>query len=46
MQETKDKDIKVIPIRQLEEARQEEVLIRLGKIKYEIEELENLQVGE
>ena len=41
MQETKDNDIKIIPIGQLEE-----VLIRLGEIKYEIEELETLQVGE
>jgi len=46
MQETKDNDIKIIPIGQLEEARQEEVLIRLGKIKNEMEELETLQIGE
>ena len=47
MQETtEDNDIKIVPIGQLEEARQEEVLMRLEKIKYEIEELETLQIGE
>ena len=45
MQETVD-DIKIVPIRQLDELRREEVLMRLEKIKYEIEELETLQVGD
>ena len=47
MQETiEDNDIKIVPIGQLDEQRREEVLMRLEKIKYEIEELETLQVGE
>ena len=46
MQETIDNDIQIIPIGQLDEQRREEVLMRLGKIKYEIEELETLQMGE
>ena len=44
MQETDD--IKIIPIGQLEEQRQEEVLMRLEEIKYEIKELKTLQVGD
>ena len=47
MQETiEDNDIKIVPIKQLDKQRQEEVLMRLEKIKYEIEELKTLQVGE
>jgi len=47
MQETiEDNDIKIVPIEQLNELKWGEVLMRLGKIKYEIEELETLQVGD
>ena len=46
MQETIDNDIKIVPIGQLDEQRQEEVLMRLEEIKYEIEELKTLQVGD
>jgi len=46
MQETANNDIKIIPVGQLDELRREEVLMRLEKIKYEIEELETLQVGD
>jgi len=46
MQEIIDNDIKIVPIGQLDELRWEEVLMRLEKIKYEIEELKTLQVGE
>ena len=46
MQETKSNDIKIVPIGQLDEQRREEVLMRLEKIKYEIEELQALQVGD
>jgi len=46
MQETIDNDIKIIPVGQLEEQRQEEVLMRLEEIKYEIKELKTLQVGD
>jgi len=44
MQETND--IKIIPVGQLEEQRQEEVLMMLEEIKYEIKELKTLQVGD
>ena len=46
MQETIDNDIKIVPIGQLDEQRREEVLTRLEKIQYEIEELKTLQMGE
>ena len=41
MQETIDNDIKIVPIGQLDESRREEVLMKLEKIKYEIEEVRN-----
>ena len=43
---TKDNDIEIIPIRQLDEQRREEVLTWLEKIRYEAEELKTLQVGD
>ena len=46
MRETIENDIKIVPIGQSDEQRREEVLMRLEKIKYEIEELETLQVGD
>ncbi len=46
MQETKDNDIEIIPVGRLDEQRGEEVLMRLEKIEYEIEELKTLQVGD
>ena len=44
MQETKDSDIKIVPIGQLYEERREEVLMRLERVEYEIEELKTFQV--
>ena len=46
MKETKNNDLEIIPVGQLDEQRREEVLIRLEKVEYEIEELKTLQVGE
>jgi len=46
MEKIKDNDIKIIPVGQLDEQRREEVMMRLEKITYEIEELKTLQVGE
>ena len=44
MRETND--IEIIPVGQLDEQRREEVLMRLEKVEYEIEELKTLQVGD
>jgi len=46
MQEIKDNDIQIIPLQQLDEPRQEEVLTRLERIEVGIEELKTLQVGD
>ncbi len=46
MKETKNNDIEVIPVGRLDEQRREEVLMRLEKVEYEIEELKTLQVGD
>ena len=46
MQETTNNDIEIIPVGRLDEQRREEVLMRLEKVEYEIEELKTLQVGE
>lgn len=46
MQKIKDSDIQIIPLWQLDEPRQEEVLLRLERIEVGIEELKTLQVGD
>ena len=46
MQKIKDNDIEIIPIRQLDEPRQEEVLTILERIEVGVEELKTLQVGD
>ena len=46
MQKIKDNDIEIIPLRELDEPRQEEVLARLEVIEFRIEELNTLQVGD
>ena len=46
MQEIKDNDIEIVPLWQLDETRQEEVLTRLEKIEVGIEELKTLRVGD
>ena len=46
MQKIKDNDIEIIPVRQLDEPRQEEVLTILERIEVGVEELKTLQVGD
>jgi len=46
MQKIKDNDIEIIPLRQSDESRQEDVLTRLEIIEFRIEELNTLQVGD
>ena len=46
MQKIKDNDIEIIPLRQSDELRQEDVLTRLEIIEFRIEELATLQVGD
>ena len=46
MEKIKDSDIEIIPLWQLDEPRQEEVLTRLERIEVGIEELKTLQVGD
>jgi len=45
MQKIEDNDIEIIPLRQVDEPRQEEVLARLERIELRIEELNTLQSG-
>jgi len=46
MKEIKNNDIEIIPVGRLDEQGREEVLMRLEKVEYEIEELKTLQVGD